>query len=113
MRLVLWFLFVCTLLICAACACCLSCHRVQQAAQQAPGIRHLASLATDAAAGRTGASVITPQVTGASFGSTSMSLFAAVASRLLTCLNQTSHAAICRCAHLLLEAATAFVSAMC
>jgi hypothetical protein len=42
---------------------------------------------------------MTPQVTGASFGSSSMSLFAAVASRLLTCLNQTSHAAICRWAH--------------
>jgi hypothetical protein len=69
------------------------CCRVQQAAQQAPGLRHLTSLASDpAAAGATGASVAPAA---GSVGS-SMTLFAAVASRLLNCLNQTSHAAICR-----------------
>lgn len=74
---------------------CVSC-RVQQAAQQTPGLRHLTGLSSDAAAGRTGGSVAPTSTTG-SIGGGSMTLFAAVASRLLNCLNQTSHAAICRC----------------
>lgn len=75
-------------------------HRVQQAAQQTPGLRHLAGLATDAAAGRTGSSV-PPTPAGGSMGDDSMTLFAAVATRLLNCLSQSSHAAICRyvCRH--------------